>query len=213
MAAYLKNQGYTWNHKRIARVYKEQGLGLQGREQRKRRKLLRGPQPLTKARYLNQTWSLDFMSDSLAGGRAFRTLNVLDDFSRRALWIEVAVSLPSQRVIGLLESPILWHGQPDCLQTNNGPEFTSKALAAWAEERGICLLRIQPGKPAQNTYIERFNRSYREAVLDAYVFHSLAEVRQVTEDWLRTYNTIRTHEALGGLPPQEFADKYGKGLS
>ena len=85
MAAYLKNQGYTWNHKRIARVYKEQGLGLQGREQRKRRKLLRGPQPLTKARYLNQTWSLDFMSDSLAGGRAFRTLNVLDDFSRRAL--------------------------------------------------------------------------------------------------------------------------------
>jgi len=220
MADYLKNQGYGWNHKRIARVYKEQGLGLDGRKRtgriRPRDRLgrpLPGPQPLTRASHLNQTWSLDFMSDRLAGGRAFRTLNVLDDFSRRALWIEVAVSLPSQRVIGLLESLILWHGRPECLRTDNGPEFTSKAMTAWAENHGICLLRIQPGKPAQNAYAERFNRSYREAVLDAYVFHSLAEVRQVTEDWLRTYNTIRPHEALGGLPPQEFADKYGRSLS
>lgn len=220
MAAYLKNQGYTWNHKRIARVYKEQGLGLNGRKRTRRTrrqgirgKLPSGPQPLTPASYLNQTWSLDFMSDRLASGRTFRTLNVIDDFSRQALWIEVAVSLPSQRVIGLLEALILWHGQPDCLRTDNGPEFTSKALAAWVESQGICLLRIQPGKPAQNAYIERFNRSYREAVLDAYVFHSLAEVRQVTEDWLRTYNTVRPHAALGGLPPQEFADKYGRRLS
>jgi len=213
MADYLKNQGYGWNHKRIARVYKEQGLGLQRKERSKRRKLPHGPQPLTQASHLNQTWSLDFMSDRLASGRTFRTLNILDDFSRRALWIEVAVSLPSQIVIGLLESLILWHGRPECLRTDNGPEFTSKAMTTWAESRGICLLRIQPGKPAQNAYIERFNRSYREAVLDAYVFHSLAEVRQVTADWLRTYNTIRPHEALGGLPPQEFADKYGRSLS
>jgi len=213
MTAYLKNQGYTWNHKRIARVYKEQGLSLQGGARSKRRKLPPGPQSLTQASRLNQTWSLDFMSDRLASGRTFRTLNVIDDFSRQALWIEVAVSLPSQRVIDLLEALILWHGQPDCLRTDNGPEFTSKALVAWAEDRGIRLLRIQAGKPAQNAYIERFNRSYREAVLDAYIFHSLAEVRRVTEDWLRTYNTIRPHEALGGLPPQEFAAKHGKGLS
>ena len=222
MADYLKNQGYGWNHKRIARFYKEQGLGLNGRKRTRRisrqdtsigGEVSLGPQPLTPASHLNQTWSLDFMSDRLASGRTFRTLNVLDDFSRRALWIEVAVSLPSQRVIGLLEALILWHGRPGCLRTDNGPEFTSKALAAWAESHGICLLRIQPGKPAQNAYIERFNRSYREAVLDAYVFHSLAEVRQVTADWLRTYNTIRPHEALGGLPPQEFAARHGNGLS
>lgn len=152
----------------------------------------------------NQTWSLDFMSDSLANGRTFRTLNVIDDFNREALWIEVDTSLPAERVVRVLEILLLERTAPQSIRMDNGPELISQRLESWAKDQHIQLLHIQPGKPAQNAYIERFNRTYREDVLDAYLFDELEEVRLITERWLEDYNTIRPHEALRGLPPRQF---------
>jgi putative transposase len=203
MVDYLKNQGYTWNHKRIRRVYCELGLNL--RIKPRKRLPTRTPQPLVQPEKANQSWSLDFMSDSLASGRAFRTLNILDDFNREALWIEVDTSLPAERVIRVLEMLIAWRGRPKQIRMDNGPELISYRLKNWAEEHQIILAHIQPGKPAQNAYVERFNRTFREDVLDAYLFDSLSEVREITEQWLEEYNAIRPHEALQGLSPYQYA--------
>ena len=203
MIDYLRNQGYSWNHKRIYRVYCALALNLKRKP--KKRLPARPAQVLAQPTKANQSWSLDFMSDSLSNGRAFRTLNILDDFNREALWIEVDTSLPAQRVIRVLEMVMLWHGTPKQIRMDNGPELISHRLESWAREQGMELAHIQPGKPAQNAYIERFNRTFREDVLDAYLFSSLDEVRQVVEPWLDEYNAIRPHESLQGLSPYQFA--------
>ena len=145
------------------------------------------------------------MSDSLSNGRTFRTLNVIDDYNREALWIEVDTSLPAERVVRVLEQLLSWRRRPARIRMDNGPELISKRLESWASEQHIDLLHIQPGKPAQNAYIERFNRTFREDVLDAYLFDDLEEVRNITERWLEVYNTIRPHEALKGISPRQFA--------
>jgi putative transposase len=204
MTDYLRNQaGHTWNHKRIRRVYRAMALHLK----RKPKKRLPAREALRLAvpEQRNQTWSLDFMSDVLSNGRTFRTLNVVDDFNREALWIEIDTSLPAERVVRVLEHLLAWRGKPASIRMDNGPELISHRLESWAQEKHIELLHIQPGKPAQNAYIERFNRTYREEVLDAYLFDDLQEVRYITERWLEDYNTIRPHEALQGLPPRQFA--------
>jgi len=203
MIGYLRHQGYVWNHKRIHRVYCEMGLNLQ----RKPRKRLaaRTAQALVVPMQSNQTWSLDFMSDSLCDGRTFRALNVIDDFNREALWIEVDTSLPAERVVQVLERLLLERAAPQQIRMDNGPELISRRLASWAEEKQIKLIHIQPGKPSQNAYIERFNRTFREDVLDAYLFSSLEEVRQIVEPWVEDYNAIRPHAALRGLSPHQFA--------
>jgi len=205
MYAYLKNQGYSWNHKRIHRIYRELGLNI--RIKPRKRLPTREAKPLFQPEAANISWSLDFMSDSLSNGRAFRTLNVMDDFNREALWIEADTSLPARRVIRTLDMLAAWRGYPQQIRVDNGPELISKELAEWAERHQVVLAFIQPGKPAQNAYIERFNRTYREAVLDAYLFDSLEEVRSITEDWLEEYNAIRPHEALGGVPPYQYQPK------
>ena len=203
MTYYLRNQGHGWNHKRIRRVYRALALHLQRKP--KKRLPAQIAQTLAVPEQRNQTWSLDFMSDALSNGRMFRTLNVIDDYNREALWIEVDTSLPAERVVRVLEQLIYWRGKPACIRMDNGPELISQRLESWAQEKHIQLLHIQPGKPAQNAYIERFNRTYREDVLDAYLFDDLQEVRHITEHWLEDYNTIRPHEALQGLPPRQFA--------
>jgi putative transposase len=206
MLAYLKHAGYGWNHKRVRRVYCELHLNL--RVKPKKRLPKRIPQPLVQPAKANQSWSLDFMSDSLASGRAFRTLNILDDFNREALWIEVDTSLPAERVIRVLEMLISWRGRPVQIRTDNGPELIASRLEQWAVEHQIVLVHIQPGKPAQNAYIERFNRTFRQDVLDAYVFDTLSEVRDIAEQWLEEYNAIRPHDALQGLSPYQYAVKH-----
>jgi len=206
LTAWLRNQGYGWNHKRIARIYRQENLHL--RAKRRKRLPKRLAVPLEQPRRRNQTWSLDFMSDALASGRAFRTLNILDDFNREALWIEVDVSLPAERVTRVLDAVMAWHGQPRQIRMDNGPEFISRHLARWAAQRQIQLSHIQPGKPAQNGYIERFNRTYRQDVLDAYEFRTLEDVRTITEQWLQMYNRVRPHAALQGLPPCQFATQF-----
>ena len=206
MTDYLRNQGHAWNHKRIRRVYRAMALHLKRKP--KKRLPARIAQPLVVPEQRNQTWSLDFMSDALANGGAFRTLNVIDDFNREALSIEVDSSLPAERVVRTLEQLLDWRGKPVRIRMDNGPELISQRLESWAREKNIELLHIQPGKPAQNAYIERFNRTYREDVLDAYLFDDLEEVRTITERWLEDYNTIRPHEALQGLPPRQFAQLH-----
>jgi putative transposase len=153
---------------------------------------------------MNECWSADFMSDALWNGRRFRTFNVVDDFNREVLAIEVDTNLPAERVIRVLERIAAWRGYPLKLRSDNGPEFIAVALADWAEAHGVILEFIKPGKPMQNGFVERFNRTYREAVLDMYIFHTLNEVREQTEKWLIEYNEHRPHESLGNLTPREF---------
>jgi putative transposase len=199
----LRNQGYRWNHKRVRRVYRQQQLNL--RVKPKKRLPSRQPTPLAQPESTNESWSVDFMSDSLQSGRTFRTFNVIDDFNREALAIEIDTSLPSGRVVRVLETIAAWRGYPQRLRLDNGPELISQWLASWAEKSDVLLDFIEPGKPAQNAYIERFNRTYREDVLDFYLFSSLAEAREITEQWLEEYNAIRPHDSLNGLPPYQYA--------
>lgn len=203
MVAFLKNKGYDWNHKRIRRVYRDLGLNL--RVKPKKRIPSRHPRPLKVPEQTNVSWSMDFMSDALSDGRKIRTLNILDDFNREVLWIEVDVSIPSLRVCRVLDMLIAWQGRPQQIRVDNGPEFISQNLADWADRHKVHLEFIEPGKPAQNAYIERFNRTYREEVLDVYLFESIEEVRSITDDWMIEYNALRPHAALGGIPPVQFA--------
>jgi putative transposase len=203
MTDFLKHQGQGWNHKRIRRIYREMDLHLH--RPAKKRLAPRTARTLDVPEQADQSWSLDFMSDSLSDGRVFRTLNVIDDFNREALWIEVDTSLPAERVINVLEQLLEWRAAPRQIRMDNGPELISKRLEGWARAHGIELAHIQPGKPAQNAYIERFNRTYREDILDAYLFDSLEEVRRLTAEWVEEYNAIRPHQALRGLSPHQFA--------
>ena len=198
----IRKHVFPWNPKRLHRVYVAMRLNLPRRT--KRRLPIRLRQPLSAPPVLNGTWALDFMTDALYGGRKFRTLNVLDEGNREALAIEVAISIPSVRVIRVLEELIEIYGKPVGLRVDNGPELTSEAFVDWCRARNIEIRYIQPGKPAQNAYIERFNRSYREGVLDAYVFASVEEVEAITEEWLNDYNTERPHDSLGRVSPHEF---------
>jgi putative transposase len=179
-------------------------LKLNKRRKGKRRLPTRNPAPLTVSLRANECWSADFMSDALWCGRRFRTFNVVDDFNREALAIEVDLNLPAERVVRVLERIAAWRGYPQKLRLDNGPELISVVLAGWAEECGLSLEFVRPGKPMQNGFIERFNRSYREAVLDMYLFRSLDEVREQTERWVKEYNEERPHESLGNLTPKEY---------
>jgi len=198
----LRLDGRSWNHKRVWRVYCEMGLNLPRRT--KRRVPQREPVPLDAGAYVNQGWALDFMHDALYDGRRFRTLNVIDEANREALAIEVGTSIPARRLIRTLSRLIDWYGAPDAIRLDNGPELTSQVFTEWAAAKGIALRFIEPGEPNQNAYIERFNRTYRNEVLDAYLFKSIEQVQHITEDWLLDYNERRPHDALGGLPPRQF---------
>lgn len=160
----------------------------------------------------NQVWSIDFMCDSLVDGRRFRLLNIIDDFNRESLAVEIDTSLPSLRVIRVLERLIAERGCPANIRCDNGPEFISHLLEAWCnhESRRISLQFIQPGKPMQNAYIERKNGSIRRELLNAYLFNSLTEVRTMSEEWRLDYNTERPHKSLGYLSPVKYAELKSK---
>lgn len=198
----IRRRGHSWNHKRIYRVYCE--LKLNRRRMGKKRLPPRTPAPLSVPEGMNQSWSMDFMSDALWSGRRFRTFNVVDDFNREALCVEIDLNLPVTRVVRSLERIAAWRGYPAKVRMDNGPEFIAVALAAWAEQHEVTLEFIEPGKPMQNGFIERFNRSYREGVLDMYVFKTLEEVRERTEAWMTDYNEELPHDALGDLTPVEY---------
>lgn len=200
----LRREGGNWNHKRVYRIYC--ALKLNFRRKGKQRLPNRFPQPLCVPDQLNKSWSVDFMSDSLMCGRRFRTFNVVDDFNREALAIEVDLNLPAQRVIRVLNRIAAWRGYPEKLRLDNGPEFISLALAEWAEEHHVLLDFIKPGKPTQNSFIERFNRTFRTEILDFYAFKQLSEVREVADKWMQQYNEERPHESLNDLTPVEYRE-------
>jgi putative transposase len=202
----IRQLGYRWNHKRIHRVYCELKLNL--RKKPKKRLPSRAPMALAQPGQVNDTWSLDFMSDALEGGRRFRTLNIIDDCNREALHIDVSFSIPASRVIRVLEHLMSTRGKPTSLRMDNGPEFVALHFQRWAKQRGIELKYIQPGKPSQNAYIERFNRTYREDILDAYLFRSLDEVMRITDRWIVLYNEERPHQALNDLTPLQYLQQY-----
>ena len=204
----LRRQGYPWNHKRLHRIYCL--LKLNFRRKGKQRLPVRNPSPLTTPEALNQSWSADFMHDALVYGRRFRTFNVVDDFNREALSIEIDLNLPAQRVVRVLDRIAANRGYPAMLRMDNGPEFISLALAEWAEKHAVKLEFIQPGKPTQNAFIERFNRTYRTEMLDFYLFRTLNEVREITEKWLSEYNSERPHESLNNMTPEEYRLQHHK---
>lgn len=198
----LKAQGHRWNHKRVYRVYCELSLNL--RKKPKKRFPSRNPKPLLQPLYSNISWSMDFMRDSLESGDTYRTLNIIDDFNREILGIEIDRSLPTERVTRKLDCIAEWRGYPKKIRMDNGPEFISHKLLEWAVDHEVILDFIKPGKPAQNAYIERFNRTYRDDILDFYLFSDLDEVRDKTTPWMYQYNRERPHESLGNKTPYEF---------
>jgi putative transposase len=199
---HLRNvKGYGWNHKRVYRIYRELELNL--RIKPKKRLKREKPEPLAVPLAANETWSMDFMHDQLADGRKYRLFNVIDDYNREGLGIEIDFSLPAERVIRSLEQIIEWRGQPKVIRCDNGPEYISGAVLAWAEKRGIRISYIQPGKPQQNAYIERYNRTVRYDWLAQDLFDSIGEVQTYATRWLWIYNHERPNTALGGITPKQ----------
>jgi putative transposase len=201
----LRSQGRPWNHKRVYRVYCN--LRLNQKRRAKRRLPMRVKQPLLVPRQPNQVWSADFMSDALYAGSRFRTFNVIDDFNREILAIEIDTSITGSRLIRVFERLRISRGLPAVLRVDNGPEFLGGDFVGWAETAGVTIQYIQPGKPNQNAYIERFNRTYRDEVLSLYLFASLSEVREVTHWWMIDYNEIRPHDSLGDVTPAAYMAK------
>ncbi|WP_287955660.1 IS3 family transposase [Snodgrassella sp.] len=184
------------------RVYCELKLNL--RVKRKQRIPPRSPERLSVPNKQGECWSMDFMSDSSRNQRNFRTFNVIDDFNREALGIDIAVSLPAGRITRYLDKLAEYHGYPLKIRVDNGPEFTGNTFTNWAKSHGITIEYINSGNPYQNGFIERFNHSYRTEVLDLYLFNNLEQARKVTEEWLTIYNTERPHEALNNMTPIEY---------
>lgn len=198
----LRRAGRVWNHKRVDRLYHQ--MGLHRRPKAKKRLPPRHPQPLSPSLAPNVCWSIDFMRDALSNGRAFRTFNVVDNFNRQALAIRVDTSLPSRKVTVCLDQIADERGYPHSLRLDNGSEFTAQHFKDWAKQHGILLDFTDPGCPYQNAYIERFNRTFREDVLDATWFDSLQEAQILADQWRQLYNEQRPHDALGGLTPLDF---------
>ena len=199
---YLRNvKGYPWNHKRVYRIYCELELNL--RIKPRKRIIREKPEPLAVPETINQCWSMDFMHDQLSDGRSYRLFNLIDDFNREALAIDIDFSLPADRVVRSLDQVIEWRGKPLSIRSDNGPEYISGTLKNWAEQHAIRLDYIQPGNPQQNAYIERYNRTVRYDWLSHYLFESIGEVQDYATKWMWTYNHERPHMALGGITPKQ----------
>lgn len=199
----LDREGVAVNHKRVYRVYRAAGLQVR---RRRRKRLTRADRlPLPAATQRLDRWSIDFMHDTLADGRTFRVLNIVDDCTRECLAIEVDRSLPGARVVRVLERLAAAIGVPKRIVLDNGPEFAGRALDAWAYQRGVALCFIRPGKPIENAYVESFNGKFRDECLNEHWFLNMVDAQAVIEAWRLDYNTVRPHSALDGRTPYQFA--------
>jgi putative transposase len=203
--ALLRREGWEVNHKRVYRLYVEEELKLRKRRRRSRAQVERVPLPAPTG--AGERYSMDFMRDTLSDGRVFRTLNIVDDYTRECLAIEVDTSLPGARVVRVLERLAAAGRRPLHIVVDNGPEFVSKAVDQWAARSGVNLRFIDPGKPMQNAYIESFNGKFRDECLSQHWFVSLEEARSVSEEWRIDYNERRPHRSLQQQTPAEFAAK------
>jgi len=199
----LRREGRRVNPKRVYRIYCEEGLAV--RHRKRKRLKAEARRPLALPGQANQVWTMDFTHDNLASGRKFRTLNLMDGFTRESPRIEVDTSLPGARVVRVLEEVALQRGYPQAIQVDNGPEFISRTVDQWAFGHGVELHFIEPGKPTQNAFIESFNGKFRDECLNENWFLTLQEAREKIEAWRRDYNQARPHSALGYQTPEEFA--------
>ena len=198
----LRSWGKPWNHKKVYRVYKN--IHFEKRAKIKKRLPARVKNPLEAPIGHNITWSVDFVTDMLECGRKFRVFNIIDDSDRVAVAQEISMSFPAKRVISTLEKVMWIYGKPKNIRCDNGPEFISKGFQHWCEGNEINILYTEPGCPFQNGYIERYNGTYRQCILDAYIFRTIGEVREKTEEWMEYYNNERPHESLENLPPMKY---------
>lgn len=203
LRAMLVREGTSANHKRVYRLYREEGLAMRIRQRRRIR--WSGAVARPAASRANQRWSIDFVSDCVSTGKVIRRLTMVDDYTRECPTIEVDTSLGGLRVRRVLDRVAAERGLPEAIVLDNGPEFRGRALAAWSEERGVRLEFIQPGKPVQNAYVESFNGRLRDECLNANWFTSLKDARRKIETWRQDYNQQRPHSSLDYLPPAEFA--------
>lgn len=206
----LKREGVQVNHKRLYRLYREEGLAVR---RRKRKRVAVSRQPMATPTRLNECWAMDFMSDSLATGRRYRIFNVVDALSREGLASKVDTSLPTVRVIGALEEIALLRGYPTRITLDNGPEFRSTRLDAWAYEHGVALEFIQPGKPVQNAVMESYNGRMRDELLNQHWWRSIAEARDAVDAHRQDFNEVRPHSALDNRTPSEFARRHAATLN
>lgn len=203
----LRREGWPVNHKRVYRIYCEEGLNLRAKKPKRRRSAaVRLQQP--PAESVNESWSMDFVTDSLFNGHRFRSLTVVDNFSRECLVIEVGQHISGADVVGVMESLKVERGVPDCIKVDNGPEFISKELDRWAYENKVTLDFSRPGKPVDNAYIESFNGSFRDECLNTNWFLSLEDAREKIEAWRQEYNLWRPHSSLDNLTPSQYLEKY-----
>ena len=204
----LGREGEHVNHKRVHRIYREAGLALR---RKKRKHCVRVSTPLGIYTAANQEWALDFVHDAVASGRSIRVLNVIDAFTRESLAMEVDTSFAGLRVTRVLDQIIAERGLPRAIRCDNGPELTSRHFLAWALDRKIDLIHIQPGKPTQNAYVESFNSKLREECLRVSWFQNLFEARRIISNWRQDYNQRRPHSSLSYMTPSEFAAKASSG--
>jgi putative transposase len=205
----VAREGIVANHKRVQRVYREAGLQVR---RRRRKRLTRGERvPMAAPSRPGERWSMDFTADTLADGRGFRTLNIVDDFTRECVAIEVDRSLPGARVVRVLERLAETIGLPRVLVSDNGPEFAGRTLDVWAYRHDVELRFIRPGKPIENAYVESFNGKFRDECLNEHWFLSVAEAQQIIEAWRVDYNTVRPHRSLGQQTPAAYAAAAGAG--
>ena len=198
----LRRDGWLDNHKRIERIYGEEGLKVR---RRKRKRVAVERQPMPTPSRINECWAMDFMSDVLSSGRRYRIFNVVDVLSHECLASFADTSLPSSRIVALLEEIALERGYPERVMCDNGPEFRSRAFDAWAYDHGITIAFIQPGKPVQNAFVESFNGKMRNEWLNAHWWRTITEAKAGSEEFRRIHNTIRPHRSLGKRTPEEFA--------
>ena len=207
----IRREGYLWNRKRVLRVYREMRLKL--RRKRKKRIITRVKQPLEAPTQLNECWSMDFMSDVLTDGRKVRVFNVIDDCNREALTVQIGLSYPARAVVETLTNLKEEIGIPKYIRCDNGPEFTSKIFMNWCQKNYIEIKYTQPGKPMQNGYIERFNRFFREDILDAYYFQDQYQLQRMSEHWRKDYNYNHPHKSLGDKSPVEFMPRFDEEIN
>jgi putative transposase len=207
----LRREGIEINHKKTERLYREEGLSLRKRKRKKTAATNRIMLPV--AEKTNQKWSMDFVTDSTVTGRRFRALTIVDDYSRKCPAIEVDTSLGGRRIIQVLERLADARGLPEVITTDNGPEFTSKALDEWAYRNGVKLNFIRPGKPIENAYVESFNGRLRDECLNGNWFLNVSHAKEVIETWRLDYNESRPHTSLSGKTPNEYANNTGKILT
>ena len=206
----VRRQGWQINRKKFLRLYREEGLALTRQRRKKRVAAVRVPLPTPTRR--TERWSMDFVSDRLADGRAFRCFTLVDDFTRECVAIEVSASLPAWRLTSVLDRVMADRGRPRSLVCDNGPEFVGRLFDAWAHATGIALQFIRPGRPVENAFIESFNGRFRAECLNAHWFDTLDHARVVIEAWRREYNEDRTHSSLGRRTPAEFTHALETGL-